>query len=360
MKKKNASIFSLLQSLINAYGPCGQEEEVKHLCAKELKPLTDELWTDAAGNLIGKLNGQNPSAPAIRLLVHMDEISMIVKKINEDGSLRVNPLGGAYPASFGQGPVDILGDHQTVSGILSFGSMHTTKESASTNKIMPKEFKGEGLAPFWDQVYLTTRQTPKELDKAGVHPGTRVVIARSRRALHYFQDCIAGYFLDNRAALAIMIETVRKIKKRKQLPFSDIYVAATCMEEIGGHGACYASRTLPGDITLAIDVGPVAKEYQTVLSPDPIIVYKDAYSIYDKKLSDYLVTLGKKLKLHPQRAVFETYGSDASITQSIGQCAKAALICFPVENTHGYEIAHQDSLESCIDLLFTYLYQPMF
>ena len=46
--------------------------------------------------------------PAIRLMAHMDEISMIVKRINEDGSLRVDPLGGILPGAIGQCPVDIL------------------------------------------------------------------------------------------------------------------------------------------------------------------------------------------------------------------------------------------------------------
>ena len=230
MTKKSASLFDLLQSLISAYGPCGQEGEVRTLCEKLLKPFMDDLWIDAAGNLIGKMNGTNKSAPAIRLMTHMDEISMIVKRINEDGSLRVNPLGGSYPASFGQGPLDIIGDHKTVSGILSFGSMHTTKESSNTNKIMPKEFRGEGCAPFWDTVHVTTRKSLEELKKAGVHPGTRIVMERSRRTLYPFQDCIAGYFLDNRAAIAIAIETVRKIRQQKQELKQDVYIVITCSE----------------------------------------------------------------------------------------------------------------------------------
>ncbi len=359
MKEKSFN-FQLLKSLLFAYGPPGQEDEVRALCKKEINSLVDEMWVDPAGNLIGKINGKNKEASAIRVMVHMDEIAMIVKRVNEDGSLRVNPLGGSYPASFGQGVVDIMGDNECFSGVLSFGSMHTTKESPHTNKIMPKEFRGEGQAPFWDNVYITTRKTPKELAQCGVHPGTRVVISKSRRVLHQFQDCISGYFLDNRAAIAILIETLKKAKNQKTHFESDIYFVATCFEEIGASGACYASRTLPGDISIALDVGPVAKEYQTVLSSDPIIVYQDAVSTYDKAICDYLVKLGQKLKMNPQYAVFETYASDASIAMKSGQSAKAALICFPVENTHGYEIAHEDSLNNCVNLLFSYLSMPLF
>lgn len=354
---KQSAAFQLLQSLIQAYGPCGQEDEIRALCTKELKPLTDELWVDAAGNLIGKVKGKTSTSPAIRIMVHMDELSMIVKKVHGDGSLRVNPLGGIYPASIGQGPVDILGDKEQFTGVLSFGSMHTTRETPNAHKIIPKEYRGQGLTPSWDDVHVITRKTPKALKEAGVQPGTRVVIAKSRRTLTTVQDSLAGYFLDNRGAIAIAIETLKKIKKQKTKLKSDLYIVATCSEEIGASGACYASRTLPGDISIAIDVGPVAKEYDTVLSAQPIVVYQDAVSVYDKQLSDRLVALGKKLKLNPQSAVFESYGSDASIAQRYGQAAKSALLCFPVENTHGYELTHKDSLDHCSDLLAAFLLQ---
>lgn len=347
--------FDLLQSLISARGPCGDEAEVRALCQKHLDGIVDEIWIDPAGNLIGKVVGSDPSSESVRVMVHMDELSLIVKRINEDGSLRVNPLGGIFPFTFGQGPVEIMGDKEIFSGILSFGCMHTTKESTNINKMIPEESRGQGKTPGWDNVVVTTRKSPDELKKAGVHPGTRVVIAQSRRQLHSFQDCIASYFLDNRASIFVAIEALKQIKMSNKKPKKDIYFVATCSEEVGAHGASYAARTLPGDITLAIDVGPVAKEYQTVLSADPIIVYQDAIGLYDKKICDRLMSLGESLGLNPQCATFGSYGSDASLAYSRGQSAKAALISFPVENTHGYEIAHEKSLEQCAALLQAYL-----
>jgi putative aminopeptidase FrvX len=353
------SNIELLQALINARGPCGEEQEVRALCQKHLAGIVDEMWIDAAGNLIGKISGseQTGSQPSdsIRVMVHMDEISLIVKRINEDGSLRVNPLGGILPFSFGQGPVEIMGDKELFSGVLSFGCMHTTKDSATINKMIPEEYRGQGKTPGWDDVVITTRKTPAELNEAGVYPGTRVVIAQTRRQLHRFQDCIAGYFLDNRAAICVAIEAFKQIRTGNKKPKRDLYFVATCTEEIGAHGASYAARTLPGEITLAIDVGPVAKEYQTTLSADPIIVYQDSAGVYDKKISDRLVVLAENLNMKPQRALFGSYSSDASLAQSRGQSAKAALICFPVENTHGYEITHKESLKKCADLLSSYL-----
>ena len=47
------STESLLQELLWTYGPCGQEDAVRTVCARELQPLVDDMWTDDAGNLIG-------------------------------------------------------------------------------------------------------------------------------------------------------------------------------------------------------------------------------------------------------------------------------------------------------------------
>lgn len=349
--------LQLLQSLVYAKGPCGAEDEVRAICQKELLSITQEIWTDPAGNLIGKISGKDPLYPPIRIMVHMDEISLIVKRINEDGSLRVNPTGGLLPAFFGQGVVDILADHKPFSGIFSFGSIHTTKETVEVNKMLPEEYRGQGKGPIFEDIRVITRQSPAALTKAGVHPGTRVVIGHTRRTLHLFQDCVASYFLDNRGAIAIALIALKNLKKHK--PRGDVYFVATSAEEVGAHGASYAARTLPGALTLAIDVGPVAKEYQTTLSPSPIIVYQDGVALYHKPTADHLMKWGHTLKLNPQAAVFSTYGSDASLAYSRGQSAQAALICFPVENTHGYEVTHQKSLNHCARLLEAYLIDPV-
>ncbi|EUA38315.1 M42 glutamyl aminopeptidase superfamily domain protein [Mycobacterium avium subsp. avium 2285 (R)] len=47
------STDELLQELLWTYGPCGQEDAVRAVIARELEPIVDDLWTDDAGNLIG-------------------------------------------------------------------------------------------------------------------------------------------------------------------------------------------------------------------------------------------------------------------------------------------------------------------
>ena len=117
----------LLQELLSAYGPCGQEDAVRDVCRRELDPLTEATWVDPAGNLVGLIRGGQ--APPVRVMAHMDELSMLVKRVEPDGTLHVTQLGTMYPGNFGLGPVAVLGDEEMLCGVLTLGCEHTTKES---------------------------------------------------------------------------------------------------------------------------------------------------------------------------------------------------------------------------------------
>lgn len=329
---------SLLSDLIALKGPSGQEDEVLGYCEKKLKPLVDDLWVDAAGNLIGLKKGKSSKEPTL-IMAHLDELSLIVKRVEENGTLRVNPLGGIYPFDFGQGPVEILGDKKSLPGIISGRSVHTTEETKDRWRSMPR---GGDKPLRWEEMHVFTGLSVKELEKAGVHPGSRVVIGKARRTLEEVGPYVAGHFFDNRASVAAALVLANALKK----PSQDLYFVFTTEEEIGAHGASFAAQKIPNRQVIAIDVAPVAEEYQTVLNEEPVIVYQDAVSVYTKALCDDLFKAAEKIKLKPQRAIFSNYGSDASLAKQRGGAAKAALIALPTENTHGFEIIHPKSVDN--------------
>lgn len=346
----------LLQELVYARGPSGQEEEVREICVREMKPLCDDVRVDPAGNAIGLIRGAEPdSGPIVRAMAHMDELALIVKRVNADGTLRVNPLGGMWPANYGQLPVEIMGDKGLLPGVISIGPQHTTAEST---KSWDTKVRGGNKAMDWGHLYVFTRKTPEDLDAAGVHAGTRVVIERSRRSFWEIDDCIGGYFMDNRAAITVLLGSAALIQAEGRRPAHDVYLVMTVIEEIGAHGASYASRTLPGDVTLAVDSGPAAAEYGVSLTAEPIVVYGDGQGVYDKSVSDRLLACGRSLGMNPQCAYWQSYGSDASIAKAHGQTALAGLLCIATENTHGFEIIPRDGLGTCARLLAEYLVAP--
>lgn len=91
--------------------------------------MGDAVWQDAAGNIIVHIHGKRDDAP-IAAIAHKDEISLIVKRVEEDGRLRVTPVGGLNPWAIGESPVKIMG-HELVPGVLSIGAKHVSKESVA-------------------------------------------------------------------------------------------------------------------------------------------------------------------------------------------------------------------------------------
>lgn len=289
----------------------------------------------------------------MRVFAHLDELSMIVKRIEANGDLVVSPMGTMYPANFGLGPVAILGDRELCHGILTLGSEHTTSESMRIWQTKPDQ--GDH-ALDWSHVYVFTGRTPEQLAEAGVAIGTRVCVADSKRTLVEVGDYLGCYFMDDRAALVVSLATARAL--RDEPPAGDVHLVFSTSEEMGGIGATYASRVLPGEVSLALDVAPTEAEYQTVVTADPVVAYYDTAVLYDKAIADRLVALGEELGLSPQRGVFGAYESDASNAKAKGQTARAAMLGLSTLSTHGYEAIHSGLLDNCIRLLTAFLRDP--
>ena len=90
----------LLETLTQLWGVAGYETEVRKFIEKEAAPYADEMITDAIGNLIVCKKGKGgDNAKKIMYAAHMDEIGFMVKKIEEDGRLRVCNMGWNWTAS---------------------------------------------------------------------------------------------------------------------------------------------------------------------------------------------------------------------------------------------------------------------
>lgn len=341
----------LLQELLWAYGPSVQEDAVRDVCLRELAEVVDDAWVDEAGNVVGRIRGAG-GGPSVRVMAHMDELSMLVKRVDSDGSLHMTPLGTMYPANFGLGPVAVLGDNETFCGVLSLGSEHTTQESQRIWETKPDQ--GD-KALDWSHVYVFTGRTPEDLSAAGVQPGTRVCIEKSKRTLTEVGEYLGSYFMDDRAPVTALLQAARTMKANGRRPAGDTYLVFTTSEEIGGVGGSYASNSLPGTLTLALEVGPTEAEYGTTVAGGPIVAYSDAECVYDKDVADQLMRIATELGYAPQPAVLGAFESDASHSKANGISPRAALLCLPTLSTHGYEVIGRGAIPAIVDVLVQFL-----
>lgn len=346
-------IHALLTELLNARGPGGQEDEVRAICQRELASLCDDAHIDGAGNVVGVVRAGHSCNPedAIRVMAHLDEIAMIVKNVRENGTLEVLALGGAQPISFGVCPVDILGDEQNLPGVLSYGSMHNSGRTSNGRDVLAGNVQ-------WKDVYVVTRMSKRELQGAGVRPGTRVVLSQHWRKPFTVHDCVAAHFLDDRAPLTAVIECARLLRARREELHQDVWFLLTTLEEESNAGALYAAARLPGETTIAVEVGPVLEEYGTELTANPIINTGDQKGYYSRTVVQALMTAAWRAGYVPQTALLVDFASDASAVLSTGIDAKAGCIAIPTENTHGFEMVLLEGISACAVTLVAYLIDP--
>ncbi|TAE59710.1 MAG: M42 family peptidase [Nostocales cyanobacterium] len=250
---------------------------------------------------------------------------------------------GLREGSYGEGVVDLLGDHQTISGILSFGSRHISHES-------PQKVQQEDTAVKWENAWIETKCTTAELEAAGIRPGTRMVVGKHRKKPIRLNNYIASYTLDNKASLAIMLCLAETLKQ----PIPDVYLVASAKEEVGAIGALYFTQNQKLDALIALEICPLSSEYPIQDGEKPVLLIQDGYGIYDEYLNRELRQCAKQLDMDLQLATISGFGSDASIAMKFGHTARAACLSFPTQNTHGYEIAHLGAILNCVQLLKQY------
>ncbi|ASC73276.1 Putative aminopeptidase YhfE [Halomicronema hongdechloris C2206] len=344
-------LFHQIDHLVMCHSPSGAETELNTYLLDRLSALGVEHWQDEADNIIAKIPGRSQTSDngaaqperAIAITGHKDEIGAIVKTIQRNGRITVGPLGGAFPWVYGEGVVDVLGDHTTVSGILCFGSRHVSHQS-------PQKEHQEGKAVLWEDAWIETTLSQEALADAGVHPGTRVVVGKHRKRPCRLGNYMASYTLDNKASVAILLA----LAERLQQPPVTVYLVASAKEEVGAVGALYFTQRHRLEGLIALEICPLSREYPIQAGEQPVLLYQDGYGLYDDGLNRDIRRAAAVAGVSLQLTTLSSFGSDGSIAMKFGHVSRAACLSFPTQNTHGYEIAHLGAIAECIEILVCY------
>ncbi len=335
-----SSAIDLLKDLMTYPAPPGKEDLLADHVMEILRSSGLDSHTDSKGNVLVPIGTDRP--PKIVVTAHLDELALMVTNIDPEGWCSVTNLGGVQPAKWGEGPVSLIGRSE-VPGILSFGSSHTEDDQATLVQMREKPLK-------WNQAKIFTGRSQSELAEAGIRVGTRAVINCSRRHLTDLGEYVAGYFLDDRADLAAWILILKELQAH---PISDLPIlfAATVSEEVGGHGALYVLEDYRPEVCIALELGPVVPDSPVRLNATPTVWVNDSYAAAQHEDLERIASLGHEVQFQ----ALSRGGSDASCASANGLCARPVTIGIPMENTHGYEIIHRDSIDRMVELTLAYL-----
>lgn len=337
--------FSLLKELSETPGVSGREELVRRRVMNELRPLMDEVFVDGMGNVIGRLDGSDPSAPVVVVDAHIDEIGFVVKSIDSNGFIRFIARGGFDPKTVVSQTVTLyLPDGTRMSGIIGSKAIHLMSPEERNKKT--------DLSDLFIDVGL-----PVEEVKRRVAPGTPVAMDGDLRQIG---NLFCGKALDNRVSVFAVIEAIRNLGGRQP---STIYVVGSCQEEVGLRGAQGFAGDFSVDIALVIDVthgtripGIAEVDRVTVLGEGVAIGIQDGSCIFHPGLVTALQELAQSNGLPYQLQVKDKGGTNGGALQRYGGSVPTCALGIPLRYMHSVvETIHPDDVEGAIGLLVAFL-----
>src|SRR6266852_51222 len=240
---------SVLHALVEAYGASRHEEAVRQVVLNRLDPrLRSKVTLDAGGNLVLHLGDgkRDAKTPRMAIVAHMDEIGYEVKKIEDDGRLQVEVLGGGYTQYFlGHTVLVHKKDGSRTGGVLELPSGW---EKAGFEWPMSSRSMDEPA-----RVYVGT-QSKKETEELGIAVGDFVTIPKEYRELLGMRANARSF--DDRVGCAALIAAANAIGP--ELPGRDVTFVWSTREEIGLEGAAAfaeqgAKENRVPDFVFAID-----------------------------------------------------------------------------------------------------------
>ena len=233
------ALRDILRDLMALPGLSGHEGRVARAVAGRLDRVPGiATQRDAMGNLWTTFDG-DAGAPTVMLFTHMDQIGFVVRRIEHDGFLRLERLGGVPERALAAQAVTICASGGDLPGVIASKSHHaTTPEEKYTVQRYRDLYVDAGF------------ETREEVAAAGIRIGTPVVYAP--RALSLSNDRVAGTSVDDRAGCAVLIELARRLATRSGGP--TVHLAFTTQEEFNLRGAQPLARRLAPDIAIQIDL----------------------------------------------------------------------------------------------------------
>jgi tetrahedral aminopeptidase len=329
----------LLAKICKTPGAPGFEKEVRKLVIDEVKDLVDDLQVDNLGNVYAIKKGKGDKK--IMIGAHMDEIGFMVTHIDDKGFIRFHTLGGFDPKTLTAQRVIIHGKKDII-GVMASKPIHVMTPD-ERNKVAK-------LSDY----FIDTGLSKEEVEK---HIKIGDPITREREFIE-MGDCVNSKSLDNRLAVFILIETLRKLKG-KEVPY-DIYGVFTVQEEVGIRGANVASMRINPDFgfgldtTIAFDLpGAAAHEMITKLGEGTAIKIMDASTICDYRMVEFMKQTADKKKIKWQPEILTAGGTDTAGIQRMTEGGSiAGAVSIPTRHLHQViEMAHKDDIQASIDLL---------
>ncbi len=324
---------SLLKEFMLTPAPSGYESKMAYLLKDRLENYCDEVFIDHIGNCIGKIKGTEANPVKAMVFGHMDQLGFIVRKVESDGFIQVDRLGGV-PEKVLPGLQVILRSESGMwhNGVFAVKSHHATSDE--------EKFKVDRVTSMYIDIGASSE---KEVYDLGIYIGCPVIYKPA--FIELLGTRVAGTAIDNRGACTCLVDIAARLANSR--PKCDVYLVGTVWEEFNLRGAMLAARNIKPDMAICLDVS-LAGDTRDLSSRYDDIMGKGAcvhlYSFHgrgtlngvlpNEKLFDLAKQAAKREGLSFQRFAALGILTDASYIQLEGVGTACLEMGFPARYTH--------------------------
>ncbi|MBR2012660.1 MAG: M42 family metallopeptidase [Clostridia bacterium] len=323
-----------LSYLTSLFGASGSEGDVRQAILNEIRPYCDKVDVDRLGNIIAFKRGSMPAPYDLMFSAHMDEIALMVTRIDAEGFLKFSCVGGIDPRIL-PGKHVVVGKEK-IHGVIGVLAPHFGKDEETAAKL--------------EDLYIDIGAKDKEDAEQKISVGAMVGFDTGYQ--EFGEDLVRAKALDDRAGCYVLIEMIKK-----ELPFDATFVFSV-MEEIGCVGAEVAAYTVrpqyafviegttAGDIHTKKDQSSVCK-----LGNGPVISFMDHSAIYDRELYQLATDAAKANNIPIQTKEAVAGGNESGKIQQSWNGCKVLAISVPCRYIHSpVSVASLEDIENTLRL----------
>jgi putative aminopeptidase FrvX len=318
----------LLRTLSELDGPSGYEVEVGRFVGEQLSDICVVSY-DNLGSVICELKG-SAERPRVMLAAHTDEVGFVVRYIDDKGFVRLTPLGGWRDHVLPAQQMKILTTKGSIFGIIGVKPGHIVTEEERTRVIKKDDL-------YLDVGAKDRQQATTEFD---IRLGDPVVPVSACRPMAN-PDLLMGKAWDDRAGVAIMMETLRALSDRDHA--NRVYGVGTVQEEVGLRGAQTSAQTVAPDVAIVLEVavcGDVPGIDDAVsdvkLDGGPTVYVMDGSAIPNLRLRDMAIDLCAEMGLECQMSVLDRGGTDAGRIHLHASGVPSLVLGVPARHIHAH------------------------
>ena len=335
-------ILASMEKYLNIPSPTGYTREAINSIEDEIKNLGFKTSRTNKDALIVEVDGEDNSKARL-ITAHIDTLGAMVKYIEPNGKIRYNKVGGgAWSAVEGENCTVFSRNNKKFRGTIMpdmaathiYGQALGNQERNQKNMYLRLDEK------------ISSRE---DVENLGIGVGD--YIAMDTRYENTETGFIKSRYLDNKLAVAIVLELMRMIKSKKLRAKNKLYFYISNYEE-SGHGVSY----IPEDTyeMIAIDIGIVG-DRQNSDEYSVSIAAKDNKTPYNFEFRNRLVDICEENNVDYKVDLYNFYSTDASQCMHQGKDVNFAALGPGINSSHHYERTHIDSIINTTRLLAEYI-----